>query len=214
MKLLCWAVIVLSKPGRKENAWVSEVLAPRCQLTDTSKKCLERIKTLYELVIQGWTPQVAAGHSSSPVEPQTTPQLAPPTTQVAAAQPHPPAAPPTPQLAPPTTQVAVAQPHPPAAPPTPPKSLILSVASTGASQVCQEKGDSVEGGCPAPSRVVSRKRKECLHTLTGSQDFYPVKRVAKCKVVKGQKMKRVEWEPCKLCGKKWPLEWVADDNTC
>ncbi|XP_028454953.1 uncharacterized protein LOC114569323 isoform X2 [Perca flavescens] len=75
-------------------------------------------------------------------------------------------------------------------------------------------GDSVEGGCPAPSRVVSRKRKECLHTLTGSQDFYPVKRVAKCKVVKGQKMKRVEWEPCKLCGKKWPLEWVADDNTC
>ncbi|TDH10065.1 hypothetical protein EPR50_G00071150 [Perca flavescens] len=84
----------------------------------------------------GWTPQVAAGHSSSPVEPQTTPQLAPP-----------------------TTQVAVAQPHPPAAPPTPPKSLILSVASTGASQVCQEKGDSVEGGCPAPSRVVSRKRK-------------------------------------------------------
>ncbi|XP_028428453.1 nascent polypeptide-associated complex subunit alpha, muscle-specific form isoform X2 [Perca flavescens] len=207
MKLLCWAVIVLSKPGRKENAWVSEVLAPRCQLTDTSKKCLERIKTLYDLVIQGWTPQVAAGHSSSPVEPQTTPQLAPPTTQVAVAQPHPPAAPPTPQLAPPTTQVAVAQPHPPAAPPTPqlaapttqvavaqphppaapptpPKSLILSVASTGASQVCQEKGDSVEGGCPAPSKVVSRKRKECLHTLTGSQDFYPVKRVAKCKVVK------------------------------
>ncbi|KAF1376283.1 hypothetical protein PFLUV_G00209320 [Perca fluviatilis] len=125
------AVIVLSKPGRKENVWVSEVLAPRCQLTDTSKKCLERIKTLYELVIQGWTPQVAAGHSSSPVEPQTTPQLATPTTQ----------------------------PHPPAAPPTPPKSLILSVASTGPSQVFQEKGDSVEGGCPAPSRVVSRKRK-------------------------------------------------------
>ncbi|XP_031157060.2 nascent polypeptide-associated complex subunit alpha, muscle-specific form-like [Sander lucioperca] len=228
MKLLCWAVIVLSKPGRKENAWVSEVLAPRCQLTDTSKKCLERMKALYELVIQGWTPQVAAGHSSSPVEPPTTPQQAPPTTHVAVARPHPPAASPTPQQAPPTTHVAVARPHPPAASPTPqqapptthvavarphppaasptpqqapptthvavarphhpaasptpqqapptthvavarphhpaaspipPKSLILPVASTGASQVCQGKGDSVEGGCPAPSRVVPRKRK-------------------------------------------------------
>ncbi|KAK2916951.1 hypothetical protein Q8A67_001325 [Cirrhinus molitorella] len=30
---------------------------------------------------------------------------------------------------------------------------------------------------------------------------------------KGQKMKQVEWEPCKLCGKKWPLEWVADQDT-
>ncbi|XP_062334037.1 merozoite surface protein CMZ-8-like [Osmerus eperlanus] len=73
--------------------------------------------------------------------------------------------------------------------------------------------ESVEGVCPAPTTVLPRKRKECPHTVTGSQDFYPVKRVTKFKVIKGQTMKQVEWEPCKLCGKKWPLEWVADTDT-
>ncbi|KAF4097448.1 hypothetical protein G5714_021456 [Onychostoma macrolepis] len=119
------AVALLSKPGRRPNEWVSEVLAPRCELTETSHKCLERIKDLYDIVIQG-------------VE---------------------------------------------------------------------------KGGCPVPTTVRPHKRKECSHTLTGSQDFYPVKRVAKCRVIKGQKWKQVEWDPCRLCGKKWPLEWVADVDT-
>lgn len=43
----------MSKPGKKPNAWVSEVLAPRCQLNVTSHTCLERIKGLYDIVIQG-----------------------------------------------------------------------------------------------------------------------------------------------------------------
>ncbi len=47
------AVVLLSKPGRRPNEWVSEVLAPRCELTETSHKCLERIKGLYDIVIQG-----------------------------------------------------------------------------------------------------------------------------------------------------------------
>jgi len=46
-------VLLLSKPGKKQNNWVSEVLAPRCQLSETSHTCLERIKAMYDIVIQG-----------------------------------------------------------------------------------------------------------------------------------------------------------------
>ncbi|XP_076609310.1 uncharacterized protein LOC143334409 isoform X1 [Chaetodon auriga] len=83
------AVLLLSRPGRKQNAWVSEVLAPRCQLTETSRTCLQRMKDLYDIVIQGWTPQDAAGQpdepSSAPLELPTGPQMVPPDPQVAMA---------------------------------------------------------------------------------------------------------------------------------
>ncbi|XP_070837204.1 uncharacterized protein [Chaetodon trifascialis] len=83
------AVLLLSRPGRKQNAWVSEVLAPRCQLTETSRTCLQRMKDLYDIVIQGWTPQDAAGQldeiSSAPLELPAGPQMAPVDPQVAMA---------------------------------------------------------------------------------------------------------------------------------
>ncbi|KAM9386150.1 uncharacterized protein KZ484_007703 isoform 2-T2 [Pholidichthys leucotaenia] len=49
------SVLFVSKPLRKGKAWVSEVLAPRCQLTETSSVCLEQMKNLFDVVIQGWT---------------------------------------------------------------------------------------------------------------------------------------------------------------
>ncbi|KAK7140630.1 hypothetical protein R3I94_013040 [Phoxinus phoxinus] len=74
-------VLLLSKPGKKPNDWVSEVLAPRCQLKETAHTCLERIKGLYDIVIQGWTPQGAAeqlNEPSDPVEPPTGPPMVTP----------------------------------------------------------------------------------------------------------------------------------------
>lgn len=41
MMKICW-------PGRKPNAWGSEVLTPRCHLTETSITCLERLKNLFK----------------------------------------------------------------------------------------------------------------------------------------------------------------------
>ncbi|XP_073724536.1 uncharacterized protein [Misgurnus anguillicaudatus] len=238
-------VLLLSKPGKKQNDWVSEVLAPRCQLNETSHTCLERIKGLYDIVIQGWTPQGASDQldepSSAPVEPPTGPHqmvtsdhqqkavLNPPTvtTGPPAALIGRPKSPIgqtvsllTPSL-PGESQNLGKTPHSPEGPSAgSPVSLEKDEVVQGGCpapttvQPNERKDEVVQGRCPAPTTVRPNKRKECTHTVTGNQDYYPVKRVAKYKVIKGQKWKQVEWEPCKLCGKKWPLEWVADIDTC
>ncbi|XP_069562679.1 uncharacterized protein [Brachyistius frenatus] len=73
------AVLLLSRPGRKSNSWVSEVLTPRCQLTETSSLCLQRMRELFDVVSEGWTPLGAAGQlnepSSATVEPSTGPPM-------------------------------------------------------------------------------------------------------------------------------------------
>ncbi|MEQ2257807.1 hypothetical protein ILYODFUR_038605 [Ilyodon furcidens] len=56
-------------------------------------------------------------------------------------------------------------------------------------------------------------RRECSHMVGGQDEFYPVKRVLKTKMKKGNQMELVEWEPCSLCGKTWPPQWVAKENT-
>ncbi|XP_029925549.1 uncharacterized protein LOC115371997 isoform X2 [Myripristis murdjan] len=56
------AVVFMSKPRKKPNAWVSEVLAPRCQLTETSTACLDKMKELYDFVIQVLSPVEAGPH--------------------------------------------------------------------------------------------------------------------------------------------------------
>ncbi|XP_073724535.1 uncharacterized protein [Misgurnus anguillicaudatus] len=258
-------VLLLSKPGKKQNDWVSEVLAPRCQLNETSHTCLERIKGLYDIVIQGWTPQGASDQldepSSAPVEPPTGPHqmvtsdhqqkavLNPPTvtTGPPAALIGRPKSPIgqtvsllTPSL-PGESQNLGKTPHSPEGPsagspvslekdevvqggcpapttvqPNERKDEVLQGGCPAPTTVRpnKRKDEVVQGRCPAPTTVRPNKRKECTHTVTGNQDYYPVKRVAKYKVIKGQKWKQVEWEPCKLCGKKWPLEWVADIDTC
>ena len=47
------AFLVLSRPAKKPNVWVSEVLKPRCQLTETSRSCQKRIQDLFDILIQG-----------------------------------------------------------------------------------------------------------------------------------------------------------------
>ncbi|XP_036947912.1 translation initiation factor IF-2-like isoform X1 [Acanthopagrus latus] len=186
---------MVSLPAQRPNAWVSEVLAPRCQLTETSSTCLQRMKDVYDVVILGWAPLDAAGPPIAPAAP-ARPPLAPaaaagapvapraPTgaSMAPAAPAGPPAAPEAPSgppLAPPYPTVAVPLSDPPVAltrPPAAPTGLL--------------KRPHSPGGFPGASPGCFEK--ECPHTVTGSQDFYPVKRVVKYKVVKGQMMKQVE----------------------
>ncbi|KAK0149377.1 hypothetical protein N1851_009898 [Merluccius polli] len=272
------AMLFTAKPGKKPNTWLSEVLAPRCQLSEYAKICADRMKDLYGVLVRAlwsqagvpgenprrhgenmqtphrkiqenlriliklmehlplllstvidcsadsslagemlcnWVPEDATGQleepSSAPVEPPIGP-VAPPDPQQTLAPPDPPAAPTGPLMAQPDPPVAVASfyhsatsatsvkslTRPPAAPTGPSTSGPHSSKGTPAAPVSLEKDGIVEEGCSSPSAVLRQKRKECPHTVSGSRDFYPVKRVAKCKVVKGQKLKLVEWEPCKL----------------
>ncbi|XP_030294399.1 circumsporozoite protein-like [Sparus aurata] len=265
------AILFLSKPAKRPNAWVSEVLAPCCQLTETSSTCLQRMKDLYDVVIQGWTPLDPAGPPMAPAAPAgpllapaalagpplapaalagppvaptapAGPPLAPAAPAGPPVAPTAPAGPPVAPAAPAGPPVAPAAPAgpplapaapagpplapaapagPPVAPaapagppvaPTAPAGPPLAPAAPAGPLLGLLKRPHSPGGFPAASPGCFEK--ECPHTVTGSQDFYPVKRVVKYKVVKGQMMKQVEWEPCQLCGKKWPLEWVADQDTC
>ncbi|KAK0142709.1 hypothetical protein N1851_019356 [Merluccius polli] len=280
------AMLFTAKPGKKPNTWLSEVLAPRCQLSEYAKICADRMKDLYGVLVRAlwsqagvpgenprrhgenmqtphrkiqenlriliklmehlplllstvidcsadsslagemlcnWVPEDATGQleepSSAPVEPPIGP-VAPPDPQQTLAPPDPPAAPTGPLMAQPDPPVAVASfyhsatsatsvkslTRPPAAPTGPSTSGPHSSKGTPAAPVSLEKDGIVEEGCSSPSAVLRQKRKECPHTVSGSRDFYPVKRVAKCKVVKGQKLKLVEWEPCKL--------WLIPPERC
>ncbi|XP_049434798.1 uncharacterized protein LOC125890275 [Epinephelus fuscoguttatus] len=62
-------VLFVSKPGRKPCSWV---LAPRCQLSETSTTCLERMKSLYDKAGYHKTPQ---DNWVNPHLPQLIPQL-------------------------------------------------------------------------------------------------------------------------------------------
>ncbi|XP_041813653.1 uncharacterized protein LOC121621303 [Chelmon rostratus] len=153
------AVLLLSRPGRKKNAWVSEVLAPRCKLTETSRTCLQRMKDLYDIVIQGWTPQDASGQqeepSSAPLEPPTGSQMVPTDPQVAMALLVPSTVP---------TGILAASTGPPAAPIGPligqPASLIGPSAHHAISEQRSQnlgKGQYSPEGPPATSQVCLEK---------------------------------------------------------
>ncbi len=47
------SVLFLSRPGRKPNACMTEILVPRCHLTEMSNACLQKMKDLFNIVIQG-----------------------------------------------------------------------------------------------------------------------------------------------------------------
>ncbi|KAF4116508.1 hypothetical protein G5714_003997 [Onychostoma macrolepis] len=58
-----------------------------------------------------------------------------------------------------------------------------------------------------------QQKRECNHGILEGEPYYPVKRVIRCKKQKGIQMKLVEWEPCSLCEKTWPPQWVTEENT-
>ncbi|XP_029921624.1 vegetative cell wall protein gp1-like [Myripristis murdjan] len=151
-------------------------------------------------------PSVAPIAPAAPTPPPVAPQYHQPSVAPLLPAPTPPPVAPIPPAAPTPPPVA---PIPPADPTPPPSVVPIPRAAP-----TPPPDESVEGGCPVTGAALQHKRKECPHTVTGSGDFYPVKRVAKTRVIKGQKMKYVEWEPCKICGKKWPLQWVPDSQTC
>ncbi|KAK0150655.1 hypothetical protein N1851_008248 [Merluccius polli] len=105
------AMLFTAKPGKKPNTWLSEVLAPRCQLSEYGKICADRMKDLYGVLVRDWVPEDATGQleepSSAPVEPPIGP-VAPPDPQQTLAPPDPPAAPTGPLMAQPDPPVAVA----------------------------------------------------------------------------------------------------------
>ncbi|KAK0135707.1 hypothetical protein N1851_028431 [Merluccius polli] len=47
------AMLFTAKPGKKPNTWLSEVLAPRCQLSEYAKICADRMKDLYGVLVRG-----------------------------------------------------------------------------------------------------------------------------------------------------------------
>jgi hypothetical protein len=54
LQALGWRpVLFLARPGKKKDCWHSEVLAPLCHLSERSSACLERMKALFDLVIEG-----------------------------------------------------------------------------------------------------------------------------------------------------------------
>ncbi|XP_053709844.1 uncharacterized protein LOC128752551 isoform X1 [Synchiropus splendidus] len=65
---------------------------------------------------------------------------------------------------------------------------------------------------PRKSRKTEDGSKECSH-MVGDDGYYPVKRVVKTKHQKGKVMKLIEWEPCSMCGKSFPLQWVPKAAT-
>ncbi|XP_053709852.1 uncharacterized protein LOC128752551 isoform X2 [Synchiropus splendidus] len=70
----------------------------------------------------------------------------------------------------------------------------------------------VTGLPPRKSRKTEDGSKECSH-MVGDDGYYPVKRVVKTKHQKGKVMKLIEWEPCSMCGKSFPLQWVPKAAT-
>ncbi|XP_029915123.1 gibberellin-regulated protein 14-like [Myripristis murdjan] len=68
-------------------------------------------------------------------------------------------------------------------------------------------------GLPPKKKPRKDSPGECSHMIGGKDQYYPVKRVVKTKMQKGKQMELVEWEPCSMCGKMWPLQWVAKENT-
>ncbi|XP_023816116.1 uncharacterized protein LOC111949118 [Oryzias latipes] len=50
------AVVFIARPGKKTSTWHTHVIHPRWQLTDQAGQCLDRMKDLYELMINAGVP--------------------------------------------------------------------------------------------------------------------------------------------------------------
>lgn len=47
------AIVFIGKKMKKQKTWSAQVLQPKWQLSDHSQKCLDRMKALYEVLING-----------------------------------------------------------------------------------------------------------------------------------------------------------------
>ncbi|KAK1875128.1 3-dehydroquinate synthase, partial [Dissostichus eleginoides] len=45
------AMVFLSKPGKKPSTWKTNVAHPRWHLSDQAAKCIDRMKALYEVLV-------------------------------------------------------------------------------------------------------------------------------------------------------------------
>ncbi|XP_023810367.1 uncharacterized protein LOC111947401 isoform X1 [Oryzias latipes] len=50
------AIVFIARPGKKTSTWHTHVIHPRWQLTDQAGQCLDRMKDLYELMINAGVP--------------------------------------------------------------------------------------------------------------------------------------------------------------
>ncbi|XP_023807301.1 uncharacterized protein LOC110013634 isoform X3 [Oryzias latipes] len=182
------AVVFIARPGKKTSTWHTHVIHPRWQLTDQAGQCLDRMKDLYELMINGWT---SLQMPSGPViQPSTSPAIQPST------------APSIQPSASPAIQPSTAPSIQPSASPAIQPSTASSIqpSTTGVPAKKKKKRDNKKD---SPG--------ECSHG--GEDQFYPVKQVLKTKKQKGKLMEFVEWEPCSMCGKTWSPQWVEKRNT-
>ncbi|XP_034546797.1 G8 domain-containing protein DDB_G0286311-like [Notolabrus celidotus] len=301
------AVLFTAKPAKKPATWVTSALHPKWQLSEQAAKCLDRMKALYEVLVNGWTdqqhePSTSAGtqpSTASAVQPSTSSAIQPCTYSVtqpstsagtqpataSAVQPSTSSAiqpctysvtqpstasaiqPATTSAVQPSTSSAfqpctysVTQPSTSAGtqpatasaiqPSTssaiqPCTSSVTQPSTSSAIQPCtssvtQPSSSAVTQPSTAPAfqtptspaHITATKKnqgmpprkktkknnnkdlpQECSHMVRGEDQYFPVKRVVKTKIKKGNQMELVEWEPCSICGKTWPLQWVEKEHT-
>ncbi|XP_023805466.1 platelet glycoprotein Ib alpha chain-like isoform X1 [Oryzias latipes] len=214
------AVVFIARPGKKTSTWHTHVIHPRWQLTDQAGQCLDRMKDLYELMINGWTSlQMPSGPviqpSTSPaIQPSTAPSIQPSASP--AIQPS--TAPSIQPSASPAIRPSTAPSIQPSASPAIQPSTAPSIQPSASPAIQPSTASSIQ---PSTTGVPAKKKKkrdnkkdspgECSHG--GEDQFYPVKQVLKTKKQKGKLMEFVEWEPCSMCGKTWSPQWVEKRNT-
>ncbi|XP_048054006.1 probable serine/threonine-protein kinase samkC [Megalobrama amblycephala] len=66
------AIVFIGKKTKKQKTWSAQVLQPKWQLSDHSEKCLDRMKALFELLINDCTNQQSTTTSPPPIQPTTT----------------------------------------------------------------------------------------------------------------------------------------------
>ncbi|XP_023807300.1 uncharacterized protein LOC110013634 isoform X2 [Oryzias latipes] len=181
------AVVFIARPGKKTSTWHTHVIHPRWQLTDQAGQCLDRMKDLYELMINGWT---SLQMPSGPViQPSTSPAIQPSTA--------------------PSIQ--------PSASPAIQPSTAPSIQPSASPAIQPSTASSIQPSTSVPAKKKKKRDNkkdspgECSHG--GEDQFYPVKQVLKTKKQKGKLMEFVEWEPCSMCGKTWSPQWVEKRNT-
>ncbi|KAJ8349387.1 hypothetical protein SKAU_G00245170 [Synaphobranchus kaupii] len=59
-------LLLLAKENKKlgPGHFKSEMMTPRCTLTKSSEMCLENIKGIYQIMVEGWTPYAPPTQSS------------------------------------------------------------------------------------------------------------------------------------------------------
>ncbi|KAI9546032.1 hypothetical protein NQZ68_031322 [Dissostichus eleginoides] len=220
------AMVFLSKPGKRPSTWKTNVAHPRWHLSDQAAKCLDRMKALYEVLVDGWTnpqPSPSLGVEPSTSAPTTIPSPSPdaePSTSAATTIPSPSS------NAEPATIIltTISSPSPNTKPltsaPTIPSSSPEDRPSSSTYAVLHPTSPALQPstGPATPATQTKRtaaakKKQECSHKIVGGEQYYPVKTVVKTKWQKGKQIQLVEWDPCSMCGKKWPLQWVEKDNT-